>query len=107
MTGLKDLLTNYRIINGGYVAFAGDKKGGKMIGQGEVSNGSLTLEDVNYVPELAFNLLSVSQICDKNIPVLFLQNECLFLKPEFTIPEDLVIMRAPRQNDTYMLHMGS
>ncbi|MGS7221168.1 GAG-pre-integrase domain-containing protein, partial [Micrococcus luteus] len=107
MTGLKDLLTNYRIINGGYVAFAGDKKGGKMIGQGEVSNGSLTLEDVNYVPELAFNLLSVSQICDKNIPVLFLPNECLFLKPEFSIPEELVIMRAPRRNDTYMLNMGS
>ncbi|KAK1407827.1 hypothetical protein QVD17_39454 [Tagetes erecta] len=107
MTGLKDLLTNYRIINGGYVAFAGDKKGGKMIGQGEVSNGSLTLEDVNYVPELAFNLLSVSQICDKNIPVMFLPNECLFLKPEFSIPEELVIMRAPRRNDTYMLNMGS
>ncbi|KAK1429874.1 hypothetical protein QVD17_12169 [Tagetes erecta] len=107
MTGLKDLLTNYRIINGGYVAFAGDKKGGKMIGQGEVSNSSLTLEDVNYVPELAFNLLSVSQICDKNIPMMFLPNECLFLKPEFTIPEDMVIMRAPRRNDTYMLNMGS
>ncbi|KAK1421891.1 hypothetical protein QVD17_24607 [Tagetes erecta] len=107
MTGLKDLLTNYRIINGGYVAFAGDKKGGKMIGQGEVLNGSLTLEDVNYVPELAFNLLSVSQICDKNIPVMFLPNECLFLKPEFSIPEELVIMRAPRRNDTYMLSMGS
>ncbi|KAK1406105.1 hypothetical protein QVD17_41391 [Tagetes erecta] len=70
MTGLKDLLTNYRIINGGYVAFAGDKKGGKMI-------------------------------------VMFLPNECLFLKPEFSIPEDLVIMRAPRRNDTYMLNMGS
>ncbi|KAK1429967.1 hypothetical protein QVD17_12353 [Tagetes erecta] len=78
-----------------------------MIGQGEVSNGSLILEDVNYVPELAFNLLSVSQICDKNIPVMFLPNECLFLKPEFSIPEDLVIMRAPRRNDTYMLNMGS
>ncbi|KAK1424128.1 hypothetical protein QVD17_19443 [Tagetes erecta] len=103
----KDLLTNYRIINGGYVAFAGDKKGGKMIGQGEISNGSLTLEDVNYVPELAFNLLSVSQICDKNIPVMFLPNECLFLKPEFSVPEELVIMRAPRRNDTYMLNMGS
>ncbi|KAK1432245.1 hypothetical protein QVD17_09140 [Tagetes erecta] len=103
----KDLLTNYRIINGGYVAFAGDKKGGKMIGQGEVSNGSLTLEDVNYVPELAFNLLSVSQIYDKNIPVMFLPNECLFLNPEFSIPEELVIMRAPRRNDTYILNMGS
>jgi len=101
------MLTNYRIINGGCVAFAGDKKGGKIIGHGEVSNGSLTLEDVNYVPELASSLLSVSQICDKNIPVLFLQNECLFLKPEFTIPQELVIMRAPRRNDTYMLNMGS
>jgi len=107
MTGLKDLLTNFRIINGGYVAFAGDKKGGKMIGQGEVSNGSLTLEKVNYVPELHFNLLSVSQICDKNIPVLFLSNECLFLKPNFSVPEDLIMMRAPRKNDTYLLDMNS
>jgi len=74
MTGLRDLLTNVCIINDGYVAFAGDKKGGKMIGQGEVSNGSLTLEKVNYVPELHFNLLDVSQICDKNIPVLFKSN---------------------------------
>jgi len=103
MTGLKDLLTNFRIINGGYVAFAGDKKGGKMIGQGEVSNGSLTLEKVNYVPELHFNLLSVSQICDKNITVLFLSNECLFLKSNFSVPEDLIMMRAPRKNDTYLL----
>jgi len=60
MTRLKDLLTNFRSINGGYVAFAGNKKGGKMIGQGEVSNGPLTLEKVNYVLELHFNLLSVS-----------------------------------------------
>jgi len=29
------------------------------------------------------------------------------LKPEFTIPEEFVIMRAPRRNDTYMLSMGS
>jgi len=103
MTGLKDLLTNFRIINGGYVAFAGDKKGGKMIGQGEVSNGSLTLEKVNYVPDL----LSVSQICVKNIPVLFMSNECLFLKPNFSVPEDLMMMRAPRKNDTYLLDMNS
>jgi len=107
MTGLKDLLTNFRLINGGYVAFAGDKKGGKMIGQGEVSNGSLTLEKLNYVPELHFNLLSVSQICDKNIPVLFLSNECLFLKSNFSVPEDLIMMRAPRKNDTYLLDMNS
>lgn len=83
MAGLKDLLTNYRIINWGYVAFVGDKKGGKMIGQGEVSNCFLTLEKVNYVVELHFNLQSVSQICDNNIPVLFKSNECFFLKLEF------------------------
>jgi len=98
MTGLKDLLTNFRIINGGYVAFAGNKKGGNLIGQGEVSNGSLTLEKVNYFPELHFNLLSVSQICDKNILVLFKSDECMFLKPEFLIPDDLIVMRAPRNN---------
>ncbi|KAK1406522.1 hypothetical protein QVD17_41920 [Tagetes erecta] len=107
ITGLKDLLTNFRIINSGYVAFAGDKKGGKMIGQGDVTNGSLTLEKVNYVPELHFNLLSVSKIYDKDIPVLFKSDECLFLKPDFSIPEDLIVMRAPRKNDMYLLDMNS
>jgi len=78
-----------------------------MIGQGEVSNGSLTLEKVNNVLELHFNLLSVSQIYDKNILVLFKSTKCLFLKLDFSVSDDMILMRAPRKNDTYLLDMNS
>ncbi|KAI3725225.1 hypothetical protein L1987_65005 [Smallanthus sonchifolius] len=54
-----------------FVAFAGDKNGGKITGQGTVSNDLITLEKVNFVSQLEFNLLSVSQVCDKDIPTFY------------------------------------
>ncbi|XP_035837213.1 uncharacterized protein LOC118485078 [Helianthus annuus] len=71
MTGLKELLKNFRFIDGDFVSFAGDEKGGKIVGVGDVVSEALTLENVNYVPELCYNLMSVSQVCDKGISVLF------------------------------------
>ncbi|XP_022040685.1 uncharacterized protein LOC110943241 [Helianthus annuus] len=52
MTGLKELLKNFRFIDGDFVSFAGDEKGGKIVGVGDVVSEALTLENVNYVPEL-------------------------------------------------------
>ena len=78
MTGLKELLKNFRFIDGDFVSFAGDEKGGKIVGMGDVVSEALTLENVNYVPELCYNLMSVSQVCDKGISVLFNNIECLF-----------------------------
>ncbi|XP_035837515.1 uncharacterized protein LOC118485474 [Helianthus annuus] len=60
MTGLKELLKNFRFIDGDFVSFAGDEKGGKIVGVGDVVSEALTLENVNYVPELCYNLMSVS-----------------------------------------------
>ncbi|GJR46070.1 putative ribonuclease H-like domain-containing protein [Tanacetum coccineum] len=63
-------------------------------------------EKVSYVEELKFNLLSVSQICDKKHNVLFTDKECLILSPKFKfVDEDLVILRAPRKNDVYSLDL--
>ncbi|XP_022019425.1 uncharacterized protein LOC110919467 [Helianthus annuus] len=86
MTGLKELLKNFRFIDGDFVSFAGDEKGGKIVGVGDVVSEALTLENVNYVPELCYNLMSVSQVCDKGISVLFNDVECLFLKPGYDVP---------------------
>ncbi|GJU40971.1 putative ribonuclease H-like domain-containing protein [Tanacetum coccineum] len=67
---------------------------------------SLDFEKVSYVEELKFNLLSVSQICDKKHNVLFTDKECLILSPKFKfVDEDLVILRAPRKNDVYSLDL--
>ncbi|GJT90134.1 putative ribonuclease H-like domain-containing protein [Tanacetum coccineum] len=50
---------------GGYVAFGNDSKGGRISGKGTIKTSCLDFEKVSYVEELKFNLLSVSQICDK------------------------------------------
>ncbi|GJR63853.1 retrovirus-related pol polyprotein from transposon TNT 1-94 [Tanacetum coccineum] len=64
------------------------------------------LSKSGYVEELKFNLLSVSQICDKKHNVLFTDKECLILSPKFKfVDEDLVILRAPRKNDVYSLDL--
>ncbi|GJX89687.1 ribonuclease H-like domain-containing protein [Tanacetum coccineum] len=56
MTGNKSYLSDYEEIDGGFVAFGGDPKGGKITGKGKISTGKLDFEDVYFVKELKFNL---------------------------------------------------
>ncbi|GKF45371.1 hypothetical protein Tco_0131923, partial [Tanacetum coccineum] len=60
MTGNKSFLTDYQEIDGGFVAFGGSPKGGKITGKGKIRTGKLDFEDVYFVKELKFNLFSVS-----------------------------------------------
>ena len=96
----------FKAYYGGKVAFGDDATGGRITGKGTIKTGKIDFENVRYVKELKFNLLSVSQICDKKYPVLFLDKECLILSPEFKFEdESLVILRAPRHNDVYSIDM--
>ncbi|GJY16931.1 ribonuclease H-like domain-containing protein [Tanacetum coccineum] len=85
MTGNKSYLTDYQDIDGGFVAFAGSPKGGKITGKGKIRTGKLDFEDVYFVKELKFNLFSVSQMCDKKNNVLFTETECLILSLDFKL----------------------
>ncbi|KAI3814040.1 hypothetical protein L1987_18782 [Smallanthus sonchifolius] len=38
--------------------------------------------------------------------VLFNNIECLFLKPGIVVPEDLILLRTPRRNNTYIVEMN-
>ncbi|XP_021997066.1 uncharacterized protein LOC110894186 [Helianthus annuus] len=105
MTGLKELLKKFRFIDGDFVSFGGDEKGGNIVGVRDVVSEALTLENVNYVPDLCYNLMSVSQVCDKGILVLLNDMECLFLKPGYVVPAEMIMLTAPRQNNTYVLNM--
>ncbi|GKF32352.1 hypothetical protein Tco_0102150 [Tanacetum coccineum] len=62
MTWNMSYLTNYEEIDGGYVAFGGNPKEGKITGKGTNKTGNLDFENVYFVRELKFNLFSVSQI---------------------------------------------
>ncbi|GJR87533.1 putative ribonuclease H-like domain-containing protein [Tanacetum coccineum] len=102
MTGNKSYLTDYQDIDGGFVAFAGSPKGGKITRKGKIRTGKLDFEDVYFVKELKFNLFSVSQMCDKKNSVLFTETECLILSPDFKLlDESQVLLKVPKQNNMY------
>ncbi|GJW57476.1 putative ribonuclease H-like domain-containing protein [Tanacetum coccineum] len=106
MTGNMSYLTDYEEIDGGYVAFGGNPKGGKIIEKGTIKTGNLDFENVYFVRELKFNLFSVSQICDKKNSVLFNDTECIVLSPNFKlIYESQVLLRVPRKNNMYSVDL--
>nr|GEX35068.1 ribonuclease H-like domain-containing protein [Tanacetum cinerariifolium] len=87
MTRNMSYLFDFKELNGGYVAFRGNPKGGKIIGKGKIKTGKLDFDDVYFVKELKFNLFSVSQMCDKKNSVLFTDTKCLVLSFNFKLPD--------------------
>nr|GEX66552.1 ribonuclease H-like domain-containing protein [Tanacetum cinerariifolium] len=88
MTENMSYLSDFEELIGGYVAFGGNPKGGKIYVKGNIKTGKLDFENVYFVKELKFNLFSVSQMCDKKNRVLFTDTECLVLTPDFKLPNE-------------------
>ncbi|KAJ9545903.1 hypothetical protein OSB04_025610 [Centaurea solstitialis] len=103
MTGIMSLLEDFKKFEGGHVAFGDNPTGGKISGKGKVSKGKMTFDDVYYVEQLRYNLLSVSQVCDKKFGVFFTDTVCLILAPGFKIDESQVMLRTPRKYNVYCL----
>nr|GEY16249.1 putative ribonuclease H-like domain-containing protein [Tanacetum cinerariifolium] len=100
MTGNMSYLSDFEEINGGYLAFGINPKGGKITGKGKIRTCKLDFDDVYFVKELKFNLFSVSQMCDKKNNVLFTDTECIVLSLGFKLPgENQVLLRVPRENN--------
>ncbi|KAJ9546591.1 hypothetical protein OSB04_019134 [Centaurea solstitialis] len=103
MTGIMSLLEDFKKFEGGHVAFGDNPNGGKISGKGKVSKGKMTFDDVYFVEQLKYNLLSVSQVCDKKFGVFFTDTECLILAPGYKIDESKVMLRTPRKDNVYCL----
>nr|GEW64909.1 ribonuclease H-like domain-containing protein [Tanacetum cinerariifolium] len=102
MTGNISYLSDFEEINGGYVAFGRNPRGGKITGKGKIRTGKFDFDDVYFVKELKFNLFSVSLMCDKKNNVLFTDTECIVLSSDFKFPdENHVLLRVPRENNMY------
>nr|GEX67160.1 uncharacterized mitochondrial protein AtMg00810-like [Tanacetum cinerariifolium] len=99
--GNRAYLAGYqKIHNGGFVAFGSSR--GKITGKGKIKIEKLNFDDVYFVNKLKFNLLSVSQMCDKKNIILFTETECLVLSPYFKlIDESQALLRVPRQSNMY------
>ena len=77
MTGEKSNFLSLGATQGGSVAF-GNGKSGTIIGIGKIGESlSHSIDGVYLVDGLKHNLLSVSQLCDKDNPVVFTSSRCL------------------------------
>nr|GEY29906.1 hypothetical protein [Tanacetum cinerariifolium] len=109
MTGSMPYLSDFEELNGGYVAFGGNPKGGKISSKGKIKTCKLDFKVVYFVKELKFNLFSVSQICEKKNRVLFTDTECLVLTPDFKLPDESqnrVLVTKPHNKTPYELLHG-
>jgi len=75
MTGNKSKFLSLEKYKGGRVTMGNNGKC-KIIGKGKVGNSTFTLNDVFYVENLHHNLISISQLCDKGMNVVFDANIC-------------------------------
>ncbi|KAJ9561765.1 hypothetical protein OSB04_006925 [Centaurea solstitialis] len=101
MIGSKSVLSNYREERGPTVTFGGNGKG-QTRGYGTLTNGVTTFKRVAYVEGLMHNLLSISQLCDKNHKVSFSKKKC---KVKNRRKE--VILTGVRQADIYIINMNT
>ncbi|GJS35721.1 ribonuclease H-like domain-containing protein [Tanacetum coccineum] len=102
MIGNKSYLTDYEEIDGGFVTFGGNSKGGKITRKGKIRTSKLDFEDVYFVKELKFNLFSVSQMHDKKNSVLFTDTECVVLSPDFRLTDESnLLLKVPRKDNMY------
>nr|GEV85903.1 putative ribonuclease H-like domain-containing protein [Tanacetum cinerariifolium] len=101
-------LFDFEELNGGYVAFGGNPRGGKISGKGKIRIGKLDFDDIYFVKELKFNLFSISQMCDKKNSVIFTDTECLVLSPDFKLSdENQVLLRVPREKNMYNVDLNN
>ncbi|GJY69668.1 putative ribonuclease H-like domain-containing protein [Tanacetum coccineum] len=106
MTGNRSYLTDYEEIDGEFVSFRGNSKGGKLTGKGKIRTSKLDFEDVYFVKELKFNLFSVSQMCDKKNSILFTNTECVVLSPDFKLTnKSHVLLKVPRKHNMYSVDL--
>ncbi|KAJ9547256.1 hypothetical protein OSB04_019799 [Centaurea solstitialis] len=98
MTGTLELLTSYIKQEGSSMAFGGNQKG-RIKGYGMIVKGEVRMNQVSYVDGLKHSLISVSQLCDNRLDVLFKIKFCVMYKAD-TLVE---VMRANRRGDLYLM----
>nr|GEX66902.1 putative ribonuclease H-like domain-containing protein [Tanacetum cinerariifolium] len=88
MTGNMSYLFDFKEFDEGYVTFGEGAKRGRITGKRTLKTSKLDFKDVYFVKDLKFNLLSVSQMCDKKNSVLFTDTGCFVLSPDFKLTDE-------------------
>ncbi|GJW03598.1 retrotransposon protein [Tanacetum coccineum] len=93
MTENRRLFTSYKAYYGGHVVFGSNLKG-KVVGGGNISHDSIIISG------LAFNLISVGQLCDDDFSVNFTKIDCAISTNEKTLA------KGHRRNGLYTCKLG-
>ncbi|GJR50090.1 retrovirus-related pol polyprotein from transposon TNT 1-94 [Tanacetum coccineum] len=99
MTENRRLFTSYKAYDGGHVIFGRNLKG-KVIGGGNITHDSITITNVEHVSGLAFNLISVGQLCDNDCIVSFTKVDCNISK------NGRLLAKGHRRNGLYTCKLG-
>ena len=102
MTGDKSKLSSFTPKDGGFVTFDDNSKG-KIIGVGNINNYSSCIENVLLVDGLKHNLISISQLCDKDYKVIFDKNKCIITHAL----NDKILFIASRHENVYTFDFDS
>jgi len=103
MTGDKKKFKNFKRKEQGFVTY-GDNNKGKRLGTGDVGGGNtLEIKDVLYVEGLKHNLLSISQLCDKGLKVIFESDYCTIHQKD----SKEVTLKGMRHNNIYLIDLDT
>jgi len=102
MSGNASLFSEIKKKKYGSVTFA-DNKVGKIIGIGRIGKDpSKSLKNVYLVEGLRFNLLSISQLCDKGNNVIFNSSHCIIQNMHDTN----TMLYRPRIDNVYAINLN-
>ncbi|XP_052626712.1 uncharacterized protein LOC128133358 [Lactuca sativa] len=101
MTGNRNYLRDFKPIQTNQDVTFGNNMKAKIKGYGNITNGNFTIKKVAFVDDLKHNLISVSQLCDNNLEVLFTKQRSLIMD---TKTKD-VIVGSDRAGNMYPLDM--
>ncbi|XP_052627253.1 uncharacterized protein LOC128133754 [Lactuca sativa] len=101
MTGNRNYLRDFKPIQTNQDVTFGNNMKAKIKGYGNITNGNFTIKKVAFVDDLKHNLISVSQLCDNILEVLFTKQRSLIMD---TKTKD-VIVDSDRAGNMYPLDM--
>jgi len=101
MTGDKRKIKNLKRKDQGFVTY-GDNNKGKILGTGDVGGGdTLEIKDVLLVEGLKHNLLSISQLCDKVLKVIFESDYCTIHQKNYKE----IALKGKKHNNIYLIDL--
>jgi len=103
MTGDTSNFLSLKAHQGDGVSFGGGKKG-SILGIGIIGRSTdNSINNVHYVEGLKYNLLSISQICDKENEVKFMADKCLVTN----CATEKIVMSAERVKNMHIADLDS